>query len=62
MRSGNKFDLINCIKKIPSASPTAEPLKVSAAIFEGSVTVNLVKSREIEAFQYMSWMNSKGIT
>ena len=43
MRSGNKTDLINCIEKVPNASPTVQVPKVSAAVLEGSVLVNLIK-------------------
>ena len=39
MRSGNKAELIKCIE----TTATATPPKVSGAVFEGSVFVNMQK-------------------
>ena len=59
MRSGNKFDLINCIEEIPKASPTVQPPKVSAAVLEESVLVNLVKPKKTKHSNHKLRMNSK---
>ena len=47
MRSGNKAELIKCIKTPAKATP----LKVSGAVLEGSVLVNMGKPSKNQTFK-----------
>ena len=59
MHSGNKSDLINCIREIPNASPTVPKSKVLAAVLEGSVLVNLVKPKKYKHTNLTLQLDSK---
>ena len=46
MCSGNKSDLIGCIEEVPNVLP-----RTGAAVFEGSVLINMVKAKRNQSFQ-----------
>ena len=51
MRSGNKSDLVKCIRPLPYTETVSNQPKVPAVVLEDSVLVNLAKPKKNQSFK-----------
>ena len=56
MRSGNKSDLVKCIRPLPYTETVSNQPKVPAVVLEDSVLVNLAKPKKNSHLKIMQLM------